>query len=906
MKNEIEKSSGTEACAVPAWASNAIFYQIFPDRFANGIKSNDPDDVQPWDSEPNGQDRIGGDLAGVRKHFDYLTDLGINAIYFNPLFTSESNHGYDTTDYDTIDPRFGTAEQFQRLVKEAHERDWHIILDGVFPHTSTAFAAFQDVVQKGEPSKFKDWYHIKSFPVKVEDGQDTYEAWGGYYGMPLLNFDNPDVRKFLLDVGAKWIKEAGIDGWRLDSAERPPHDFWQAFRKVVKAANPDAYLVGEIWDNAHEWMQGDEFDAVMNYKWRGAVYTFFAQNEMTPTDFDDTLGTIRRSYTPQATNMMFNMLSSHDVDRLVTRCGGDPLKIGQCVLMQMAYPGTPCIYYGDEIGMEGNADPNNRCGMNWNRNEWNTGLRDFYKRLIRLRHEKEALRCGDYQTVLLHDEKGLFGFLRKSGRQRVLALFNTSDAAQCAELPLSVVGHIAYKDWLDTGADIEAGGETLTVSLPGAGHGTAGAWLKVRERQGLFCRSCRYSISGGGRAKAGRRLARKARMPSCPSAPTRRAAMQSAVRSAAASGVFPARSRRSCLAAATATGPVCRTASHFRARAASSSDMGTTCCTSPMRSASCAVIRSPVTKQRPRRPHPDLFHHIRPDHGGNQTEPHFAERETGFLRRNRHIAYGSQPCPAPDSRAIDSRYRDVRTVGNRGEHRLQTAGVLAVLCLGIVRHAPHVRKVGPRTKRRPAARQDDGSQRGVRAPRMKDSGEFGNQGIIESVMHGGAIQRNRSDIGLDSRLQAGGFCHGLFLRRRGLREWTGNAGRNFAPPALLYTVTGIPPALSRSASRIVSSVLCPDNILWEASLLASLPVRRVSRTTGARAAACCTRQAAKKRTTGWACETGIGGPDAEPSGILLEEMPHDPFAPPVFRFRAVHRPVRSASRFPPVRRAVSA
>ena len=469
MKNETQSNAAAESCTVPVWASNAVFYQIFPDRFANGLKSNDPDDVQPWNSEPNGQDRLGGDLAGVRKHFDYLTELGINAIYFNPLFTSESNHGYDTTDYDTIDPRFGTNAQFKKLVEEAHERGWHIILDGVFPHVSHKFSAFQDVAKNGEKSKYKDWFQIKSFPLKVEDGQDTYETWGGYYGMPLLNFDNPDVRKFLLDAGAKWIRESGMDGWRLDSAERPPHDFWKEFRKVVKAANPDAYLVGEIWDNAHEWMQGDEFDAVMNYKWRGAVYTFFAQSEMTPTDFDNTLRDIRESYTPQAVTMMFNMLSSHDVDRLVTRCGGDALKIGQCVLMQMAYPGTPCIYYGDEIGMEGSADPNNRHGMNWNKKKWNIGLRDFYKRLIRLRHEKEVLRCGDYQTILLHDEKGLFGFMRTSGRERVLALFNTSDAEQCAEIPLAVVGLLPYKDWLDTGANVEKVGENLTVSLPARG-----------------------------------------------------------------------------------------------------------------------------------------------------------------------------------------------------------------------------------------------------------------------------------------------------------------------------------------------------------------------------------------------------------------------------------------------------
>ena len=453
----------------PKWVSDAIFYQIFPDRFANGVKSNDPENVQLWESEPTGDGRMGGDLQGVRKHLDYLTDLGVNAIYFNPLFASCSNHGYDTSDYETIDSRFGTNETFKKLMDEAHQKQIRVILDGVFPHVGTENAWFLDVVKNGEKSKYKDWFKIQGFPLSHNSEPHNYESWDGSGWMPLLNHDNPAVREYLLKIGAKWIQEYGVDGWRLDSAERPPHEFWKAFRKAVKAVSPEAYLVGEIWDDAHEWLKGDEFDAVMNYRWRGATYTFLAQNEMTPTDFDNTLAGIRDSYPPGMLHIMFNMLSSHDAERLADRCKDNMLIVGQCVLFQMAYPGTPCVYYGDEIGLRGDTDPLNRGAMIWDKSRWNGGLRDFHKKLIRLRKENAVLRHGDYQTVLLHDANRLFGFKREFEDQAILALFNNSDSPQCAEIALDAIGAEPYSDWLDSGADIAVVGKNLTVSLPPRG-----------------------------------------------------------------------------------------------------------------------------------------------------------------------------------------------------------------------------------------------------------------------------------------------------------------------------------------------------------------------------------------------------------------------------------------------------
>ena len=412
---------------------------------------------------------MGGDLQGVRRHLNYLTDLGVNAIYFNPLFTSNSNHGYDTTDYETIDPRFGTNAVFGKFMEEAHKKEIRVILDGVFPHVGVENAWFLDVLKNGEKSKYKDWFKIQGYPLSFENEPHNYESWDGSGWMPLLNHANPEVRDYLLGIAAFWIRGYGIDGWRLDSAERPPHEFWKAFRKAVKAVNEDAYIVGEIWDDAHAWLKGDEFDAVMNYRWRGATYTFLAQDEMSPTDFDHALAEIRDSYPPGMLQIMFNMLSSHDAERLANRCKFNPLLVGQCVLFQMAYPGTPCIYYGDEIGLQGDADPLNRGAMLWDKSRWDNGLRDFHKKLIRLRKETDVLRHGDYQTILLHDDHRLFGFKREYEDQAILALFNNSDAAQCAEISLDLIGEKPYTDWLDSGADIAVNGGNLTVALPPRG-----------------------------------------------------------------------------------------------------------------------------------------------------------------------------------------------------------------------------------------------------------------------------------------------------------------------------------------------------------------------------------------------------------------------------------------------------
>jgi cyclomaltodextrinase / maltogenic alpha-amylase / neopullulanase len=458
----------------PDWARDAIFYQIFPDRFADGDKKNDPPDTDSWESRPTSSKRMGGDLAGVIEHIEYLRDLGVNALYLNPIFASRSNHGYDTTDYKKIDPRFGTTAELKSLTARAHLHGWHVILDGVFNHTGVDFEAFKSVLAEGPNSPYRDWYFIHGFPVRIRQGTTRYEGWNGSQWMPKLNVANPATRDFLLDVGTHWINEAKIDGWRLDAANEVDHAFWKAFRKRIKAARPDAYLVGEVWPDARDWLQGDEMDSVTNYRWRGAVLDFFAFDKTSPYAFDAALAQIRTDYPPQATAVMFNILGSHDVERIRTVCRDDWSRERQAVAFQMTYPGTPCIYYGDEVGLEGGKDPDNRRPMPWSADRWDKATLAFYKEAIALRKRHAVLRRGDYQTVAADDRTGVYACLRAYKNERALIAFNRSDSAQRVVVPIAKVGALPYAIWLDGGSKPERQGDNLVISLPKRGFAVLG------------------------------------------------------------------------------------------------------------------------------------------------------------------------------------------------------------------------------------------------------------------------------------------------------------------------------------------------------------------------------------------------------------------------------------------------
>ncbi|WP_018752802.1 alpha-glycosidase [Paenibacillus sanguinis] len=392
-----------EVAQVPEWAKQAVFYQIMPERFANGDPSNDPEGTLAWGGKPAGDNFFGGDLQGILDHLEDLTDLGITAIYMTPLFVSPSNHKYDTMDYKQVDPHFGDNALLRKLVEQCHERGIRVVLDAVFNHCGEQFPPFQDVLQHGESSPYASWFHINRFPAAVDNGIPTYDTFGFSGNMPKFNTADLEVRKYLLGVAEYWIKEIKLDGWRLDVANEVDHHFWRDFRRIVKQANPEAYLIGEVWSDSLNWLLGDQFDSVMNYPFADKVLEFFTGNA-DGAAFSDEMGALIMRYPHQINEVIFNLLCSHDTARLLTRVGGDKRKLKLCVVFLFTYIGTPCILYGDEIGLTGDGDPDSRKCMEWDTSKQDRELYDFYKLMIGLRKQNPALRQGHFR--FLHAEAG--------------------------------------------------------------------------------------------------------------------------------------------------------------------------------------------------------------------------------------------------------------------------------------------------------------------------------------------------------------------------------------------------------------------------------------------------------------------------------------------------------------------
>ncbi|HFC09707.1 MAG TPA: DUF3459 domain-containing protein [Chloroflexi bacterium] len=423
---------------LPYWLPDAVFYQIFPDRFANGDPDNDPPNVALWGSQPTIWNFMGGDLRGILQHLDYLLDLGVNALYFNPIFHATSNHRYNTTDYYRIDPKLGTLADFHALLETCHANGIRVILDGVFNHTGRGFFAFNDILENGEHSPYKDWYLIHRFPVQAygEGKAEDYEAWWGFRSLPKLNTTNPQVREFIFDVARYWLKQ-GIDGWRLDVPNEIDDDaFWQEFRHVVKTANPDACLVGEIWTADARWVQ--HFDGLMHYPLREAILGFVEGSLAAPA-FASRLQEFLTLYGEHARGM-YLPLGSHDTERLMTVLGGDEEKVRLALGLQFAYPGAPAVYYGDEIGLEGGKDPDNRRAFPWDEAQWRQGVRTWVQRLIAVRKRIPALRRGDFRLVEAKDGRQCVAFGRVLGAEAVLVVANASSVKRHCHLPVAALG----------------------------------------------------------------------------------------------------------------------------------------------------------------------------------------------------------------------------------------------------------------------------------------------------------------------------------------------------------------------------------------------------------------------------------------------------------------------------------
>ena len=451
----------------PDWVSGTVFYGIFPDRFRNGDRANDPENVREWGKKPEPDSFFGGDLAGIEEKLGYLENLGVNGLYLNPIFKSPSNHKYDTTDYYEVDPAFGDESELKSLVSRAHEKGIRVILDGVFNHTGEEFPRFQDVKQKGSDSKYWDWYRADGFPLET-DPEPNYDCWAGVPEMPELDRTNPEVREYLLDVTRYWIEQTDIDGWRLDTVHYLEPEFVRAVRSAAKEVKDDAYVVGEVMGPAGSWFKSHSIDGVMNYELYDLIVEFIVQEEISPVKFGKALYSLRRSYPEWANFANYNLLSSHDIPRLMTVCRDDVEKYKLAYFFLFTLPGAPAIYYGDEIGMEGGDDPDCRRTYPWNEEMYHEKLLHYFKKLIKTRREFPVLTKGEFRGVGANEK--LFAYTRTDDGGGVLAVINSGSGAGKIELSRDDIPALSEPQLLLGDASLTLKQSKFQVEVPGSGY----------------------------------------------------------------------------------------------------------------------------------------------------------------------------------------------------------------------------------------------------------------------------------------------------------------------------------------------------------------------------------------------------------------------------------------------------
>jgi neopullulanase len=456
--------------------------------------------LEAWDSPPTVHGFKGGDLYGVLERLDYLQDLGVNALYLTPVFASASNHRYHTYDYLNVDPLLGGNQALRELLDDAHSRGMRVVLDGVFNHASRGFWQFHHTLENRGASPYVDWFHFDddrleerrhwgAYPSPEETAalQNEgslraigYKGWWDLPALPKFNTDTPAVREFLFSVAEHWLR-FGIDGWRLDvPAEIEDDSFWQEFRHRTRLVNPEAYLVGEIWHDARRWLQGDQFDASMNYPITAACMGFLPgphldldlalkaggfKDQLFPMDaqaFAQRIDWCRGLYEPEVNRIQLNPLDSHDTPRFLSVARGDLASLRLALTFLLTYPGAPCIFYGDEIGLCGGHEPDCRQPFPWAESSWNHEIRELTRALIQLRLARRELRWGDFGT--LHAEAGVYAFRRSLGDVHTVTALNASNEDCTIDLDLGALSS-APPEILSGSAELVPG-HPLTLRIP--------------------------------------------------------------------------------------------------------------------------------------------------------------------------------------------------------------------------------------------------------------------------------------------------------------------------------------------------------------------------------------------------------------------------------------------------------
>lgn len=428
-----------ERFAVPKWAKNKIVYQIFPSRFASSKEVPE----EKWYRAPIGHmDDLRGDLRGIIQHFDHFQELGVDVLYLTPIFKSDSAHKYDTIDYYQIDPSFGTKADLKELVEMAHAHGMRVILDGVFNHTSPKFFAFADVVEKGKESPYWNWYYIEDYPpVAKRYEKPNFKCFAYYGGMPKLNLQNPETADYVIKVGQYWMKACGIDGWRLDVGDEISHIFWKKFRRAIREVNPEAILIGEIWHFAGDFLEGDEWDSVMNYDFFTATQKLVAKESITVAQFMESLEHLCGNLHNDVYPILWNLIDSHDTARFLHVCGEKKEKLKIAAALQLLLPGMPFIYYGDEYGMTGGDDPDCRRGMVWDAKYQDADIYEWYRKLIRLRKAHPALTEGKEVARWCDDEKGILVWTRELEGEKTTVFVHAKDGeTELSEALLDTIG----------------------------------------------------------------------------------------------------------------------------------------------------------------------------------------------------------------------------------------------------------------------------------------------------------------------------------------------------------------------------------------------------------------------------------------------------------------------------------